>query len=413
MPQDFNALATLQAFGAGRDMRNQRQAQEQAQQLQQNSVGVNRLLMDGNTEKAGAFAAQSGSPELMGQVREQVAQMDAQQQAELERRTRAMGSLGAALLQVPQEQRLQALQSPQFAQAAQGFGIDVSQYTPDQLTDANLQAFIGLASTTHQEVTALLDRSAPVTLGQGDQRIVTQNGQQNVAAENVDERIPIAQQNADTARIRASRPAGPGVVVQTGNQGPQIGSIPAGYQAVQDPSTGGYRMEPIPGSPAAAEAAREAEQAEMRQGQAEQFSGIAVDDIGRAISLLEENPGAGGRNAAVMRFDPESQSRELERLYSTIGAYTSFDRLQRMRESSPTGGALGAVSERELSMLQNAYGALDPTAPPETQLYNLRRLNDLILDVVHGRGNRPSEQPTQSTPRGNRRRYNPETGQVE
>ena len=43
---------------------------------------------------------------------------------------------------------------------------------------------------------------------------------------------------------------------------------------------------------------------------------------------------------------------------ATLQASVAFDRLQRMREASPAGGALGAVSERELLLLQNSMGAL-------------------------------------------------------
>ena len=45
---------------------------------------------------------------------------------------------------------------------------------------------------------------------------------------------------------------------------------------------------------------------------------------------------------------------QIETVISSIG----FDRLQKMRDESPTGGALGQVSERELSQLNASFGNL-------------------------------------------------------
>jgi hypothetical protein len=43
----------------------------------------------------------------------------------------------------------------------------------------------------------------------------------------------------------------------------------------------------------------------------------------------------------------------------TIKANLAFDQLSAMRAASPTGGALGAVSERELTLLEAAVASLD------------------------------------------------------
>lgn len=41
-----------------------------------------------------------------------------------------------------------------------------------------------------------------------------------------------------------------------------------------------------------------------------------------------------------------------------IGGNTAFDRLQKMREESPTGGALGSITEKELALLQSTVASL-------------------------------------------------------
>jgi len=56
---------------------------------------------------------------------------------------------------------------------------------------------------------------------------------------------------------------------------------------------------------------------------------------------------------------------------ATIKANVGFDRLQAMREASPTGGALGQVAVQELFSLQAAEGSLDQNQSPEELTKNL------------------------------------------
>lgn len=59
----------------------------------------------------------------------------------------------------------------------------------------------------------------------------------------------------------------------------------------------------------------------------------------------------------------------------TIQANLGFDQLQRMREASKSGGALGQVSERELDLLISAVNSLDASQSDE----QLRQNFDLVL----------------------------------
>ena len=67
-------------------------------------------------------------------------------------------------------------------------------------------------------------------------------------------------------------------------------------------------------------------------------------------------------------------ARDLEANIETIISNIGFDRLQKMREDSPTGGALGSVSERELSQLNSAIANLQTDQSPEQLLENLKRV---------------------------------------
>lgn len=54
-----------------------------------------------------------------------------------------------------------------------------------------------------------------------------------------------------------------------------------------------------------------------------------------------------------------TSARDVQALLDSIGGNIAFDRLARMRAESPTGGALGNVTERELTLLQSTVSSLD------------------------------------------------------
>lgn len=213
----------------------------------------------------------------------------------------------------------------------------------------------------------------------------------------------------DAARRAASRPQ-TNVNVAAGPSGPQIGTIPQGFQLVQDPDTGAYSMEPIPGGPAAQEAAAEVDQQQRREALTARNVSVVTDEIGRALTTIADNRNQFGRAAIVTGIDPEGPVAEVGRLYDTIGSFITRDTLQQMREASSTGGALGAVSDAENAMLRAAYGSFDPTAPVETQVYNLVRLNNMLMDVVHGPGQGPERMTVEQIlpPRGRGRQPAPD-----
>lgn len=61
----------------------------------------------------------------------------------------------------------------------------------------------------------------------------------------------------------------------------------------------------------------------------------------------------------------ETQARKLAGKITTLQATLAFDRLQKMRDESKTGGALGQVSNIELQLLQSSLTALDPISGEE------------------------------------------------
>ena len=66
-----------------------------------------------------------------------------------------------------------------------------------------------------------------------------------------------------------------------------------------------------------------------------------------------------------------SEARDFEARLETIKANIGFDKLQAMRDASPTGGALGQVSEMELRQLNASMGNLEQSQSPKQLRENL------------------------------------------
>src|SRR5690606_13346727 len=68
---------------------------------------------------------------------------------------------------------------------------------------------------------------------------------------------------------------------------------------------------------------------------------------------------------------PTTDAYKLRQTIATIKANIGFDKLQQMRDMSPTGGALGQVAVQELDALQNSIAALDPNMGQDELMVSL------------------------------------------
>jgi hypothetical protein len=159
--------------------------------------------------------------------------------------------------------------------------------------------------------------------------------------------------------------------------GGKYGTIPQGYELVETEQ--GARLQAIPGGPVEAET-QKVQQAQQKAGeQTKQYADIVMEDIGRARELASGwTTGAG----SILSGVPGTSANDLRTLTATIRANIGFDRLQAMRESSPTGGALGQVTERELSFLQATMGNLEQSQSTEQFIKNLNRLEDIYEGIM-------------------------------
>lgn len=135
---------------------------------------------------------------------------------------------------------------------------------------------------------------------------------------------------------------------------------------------------------------------------------------------------------------PGTKAYDLSNTLNTIRANLGFDKLQAMRDNSPTGGALGQVSEQENRLLQSTWGSVEQSQSPTQLKANLTRIKQIRqkfqqlkqraydMDVArYGKANVPDPvtgqlpgkraQPQASAPavKSGRYRYNPQTGDLE
>ena len=170
----------------------------------------------------------------------------------------------------------------------------------------------------------------------------------------------------------------------TFNLGPDV-QINGDYAVVKDNNAeGGVRFVVIPGSKtdlqqqAAAGKKTKIETAEQAAAEAQATSGtLVLEEINRAIKAIKESPllttGVGAQITSNIGGTPAAN---VQALLAPIQANIGFDRLQRMRDESPTGGALGQVAVKELEFLQSVQGSLVQTQSAPQLLENLNRLSD-------------------------------------
>jgi len=176
--------------------------------------------------------------------------------------------------------------------------------------------------------------------------------------------------------------AGTNVTIQ-GDTGPQVGTIPQGFQLEE--VDGSYRLSPIPGGPADLEAQQAEEQAEGREELQQRAGQVVFEDIERLENLVSNDsildPVLGVKGVVASQI-PGTKRVDAESLAQTVRANIGFDRLQQMREASPTGGALGQVSNQELDTLQSVLGSLSFSQSQDQLLQNLDRLKQIYSVIL-------------------------------
>ena len=175
--------------------------------------------------------------------------------------------------------------------------------------------------------------------------------------------------------------------LKSGNTQVSIGSVPQDFIIVTN-DLGEITMEVIPGSPTdiANQAADDAGGVAAVRKSIQ--SGVVIEDIGRLSDAISNDSFLDPASSSILSYILEnpllgSGKNRIDALSlaTTIKSSIGFDRLQQMREESPTGGALGQVSELELVTLQATLGSLDLNQSKENILYNLKRLEQIYINI--------------------------------
>ena len=180
-------------------------------------------------------------------------------------------------------------------------------------------------------------------------------------------------------------------------------SIDGDFVTVRDPSSPtGVRRDLIPGSATdlrqrqeegerTREEETEADRAARRQQDIARAGGTVIQDLNRALTILDRTEAQGplsgptaGPLSGQFRDVPGTPAFEVRQLVESALSNVGLDTLQRMRENSPTGGALGQVPIQQQQRLEQVLGSLDVRQRPEVLRDNLNRVANIYMDIVFG-----------------------------
>lgn len=140
---------------------------------------------------------------------------------------------------------------------------------------------------------------------------------------------------------------------------------------------------PYQGGPAYA-AEKKADQGRAAQGVQ---SDLVLDTVGQALEQIRANPNmTTGIGAQLTGGIGGSPAKNLASLLDTVKANIGFDKLQAMRAASPTGGALGQVSDVEEKLLQSTFSSVEQSQSAPQLVHSLERLEQVYYDTINGPG---------------------------
>lgn len=198
----------------------------------------------------------------------------------------------------------------------------------------------------------------------------------------------------------------PGQTFNLGNQMPGLSKLGEGYTYlytedgyIKTDEMGRPMSAPIPGSKAAAEAAereREGAAAEEKKTETTRQSdlklGSTLQNIHLNISEVEDGglpvtgPLGETRRTWMGRVLTGSDSTDFQNRNDAITDSAAFAELQNMRDNSPTGGAVGQLTDPERKAIGNSVTALNTATGKEEYLRAAKTYRELALNIAFGEG---------------------------
>lgn len=299
----------------------------------------------------------------------------------------ALSAIGAALM-VPAHQRgsvmsnAMANQRQEQMQMAKMKAIREQRDQEAQLKQRELEAVAGWLSSN----------------GATPQEMEIAKYDPKVAMEMVKERLSpkdnrtALQKNFEWARQNGFE----GTPLEWANKGRPINmpAPPAGYQYEYDEEGRPVRAVPIPGSPQAMEYEQkqrefQAGQDAAKQSQKNELTKAATlkQSLDEARNLLATGTAVTGTLSRVPAMYSGTNAGKFRSVLKQIQSGVALDTMMRLKKASASGATgFGALSERELDILINDLGALDPdTTDPEIiekTLNNIQRIIDQVTETV-------------------------------
>jgi len=140
---------------------------------------------------------------------------------------------------------------------------------------------------------------------------------------------------------------------------------------------------------------------------------LAIDAADKALENLGFwSTGLPGRIGSMFAG---SDRKDLEGALSSLKSVITQESLQAMREASPTGGALGNVTEKELPIIQDKLGSLDADQGREVleeNILDIKRRFEIVKAIALGQVSEPiTEEDYNAIPPGNMF-LDPESGEL-
>ena len=166
----------------------------------------------------------------------------------------------------------------------------------------------------------------------------------------------------------------------------EFGTLDKGTMMVQGRDEQGnltYRVMPIPGSKAAADVEQAASAKEAAREGGIKTAGVVLTNIDEAQRVIKESKlPISGFVGSYLKKIPGTSATDVSALVNTIKANIGFDKLQAMRDASPTGGALGQVSNQEIDFLQSTLNNLNQNQSQEQFNKQLQILENQYLQTI-------------------------------
>lgn len=158
----------------------------------------------------------------------------------------------------------------------------------------------------------------------------------------------------------------------------EIGTIPQGYEAYKD-EAGVRRMRRIPGGPEDNVQVQEAQRDAAK---------ITTDTLSNATKnitgLISSGSFVTGSGGKLLSYLSTTDASELRRQVAVLKSNATIETLNAMRKQSPTGGALGNVTEGEGKMLAAKAGIIDPDSSAEQFQGQYKDYYKTLLRVING-----------------------------